>query len=195
MISCNTKLSHEDAVKYYFSILNLVNKANNETSLYFIDEMNIMGSSEINDTTLILNNHKIDSLNKRFKKFISYLDSNIEALNNVPETDKSINLKLNGIAYLKQNKDFCIQMSKWDLDTVAEHDENRIEDQTASRNLIHEVMKNDLNNYWDIFLKSSDEYIKKHLITNEELKKNNLYPSTPFFSATSSKGTLRKYEL
>lgn len=172
--SCRTNISHDEAAEYYCRVMNLVDKANNESSLYMANEIKIAATempnaNEIFDSDVVSDKLRGDLRKNRFKQFISYLDSNIEKLDVMVETDKEINLKSKGMEYLKQNKYFYQKCFSPEIDTLI--GSKTLKSQMATRSLTYEIMKKDLEKYFNDFISTSKEYYIKYHITSDDLKK------------------------
>ena len=116
------------------------------------------------------NKLKIDSLKNQYQHLINYLDSNIETLNVIAETDKQLNLKGKWINYLKKTKGVYSNRFTETLELLNNKKGSITEDQNKSTKIIRKKMEEDLDVYFKNVMRSVQEYQRKYNITDEDLK-------------------------
>lgn len=177
--SCKQKLSHDEALNYYSSIITEVNKAISETDSYIGNQValqselkNLTVSSALNNRPAPSNKSIPDPLKFQHNLFLKNINENIEALQKVIEKDNHIHLKLKSITYLTKTKELHIMLFQNTLKSLS--DPILTENQNSSKKLIEESIKNDWKKHSNIFIKSVQEYQRKYNISDDEAKKYDL---------------------
>ncbi|MBU0490074.1 MAG: hypothetical protein KKA07_18055 [Bacteroidetes bacterium] len=172
MVSCGKKISHEEKVKYYVTVVKELGEATIAVNEFWYETMNGMETAQRNADKK-LDSATVVKLDQMFTLSTEALITAIDNLLKLAEVDEDINLKEKVLAYLNDTKKLqeaslpiIIRGLADGLDSMADQDRGTfVEFQSKGR----ELQKNS-----EDLEKLARTFLDKHNITKEDVVKEGL---------------------